>query len=154
MPDLALCTVQYVVDNSGDPVALRQLLGGDSLDTAYIQKCIVAASGDVEASAGNKFNLEYNVDPTKYPQVVQRWTAVLALRYCWLWKGKGQALPQHIGTQVTEVLEALQRVEDGKKGVGQNRQPPARVAGYASTDITRGGTVPRTTLEGLRKGWM
>jgi hypothetical protein len=154
MPDLELCTVQDVVDNSGDPVALRQLLGGDALDTAYIRKGIVSASGQVEASAGNKFNLRYDADPTKYPQVIRFWTAILTLRLLWLWKGQGQATPAHIVTMVQEVHTALQRVEDGKKGVGQNVQPPARVAGYASTDMTRGGTVPRMDLEGLRKGFL
>lgn len=154
MPDLALCTVQEVIDHSGDPVALRQLLGGDTLDTAFIEKCIVAASGDVEASAGNKFSLTYNADRSKYPQVVRNWTGTLAARYCWIFKGQGQALPPILATLAQEVLTALQRVEDGKKGVGQQAQPPARVAGYSATDITRGGTVPRIQLEGLRKGFM
>lgn len=154
MPDLQLCTVQDVVDNCGDPVALRQLLGGDTLDTAFIIKAIIAASGDVEASAGNKFNLTYDADPTKYAQAVRRWTATLAARYCWIFKGRGQALPQYLKELAAEVLSALERVEEGKKGVGQNKQPPARVAGYATVDLTRGRTVSRMDMEGMRKGFL
>lgn len=154
MPDLSTCTIQDVIDNCGDAVALRQLLGGDTLDTAFIARAILAASGDVEVSAGNKFKLEYDPDPTKYPPVIRRWTGTLAARYCWVWRGRGQALPLLLKELAAEVLETLRRVEDGKKGVGQQRQPAARVAGYTTTDLTRGGTVPRMSMEGMRKGML
>lgn len=157
MPDLRLCAQTEIYDYCGDVAALRQLLGsapGVAVDAAFLDRCIVAASADVEGSAANKFLLVYSQDPTTYPPLVRRWTATLAAEYCWIFKGKGAAMPPVLKDLAERVRADLQKVEEGKKGAGQNGQPRARMAGYSTVDLTRGGEIPRMSLAGARRGFV
>ena len=158
MPDLRLCTPQDVIDffSGGDEAPLRQLTGGTTgtLDRAKLDKAILTASADVEASGANKFDLRYNVDPTTYPMFVRRLTADRSVYYLWKMYSRGQAMPANVLQIYQQTSEELTKLEDGKKGIGQAKAQPARVFGYVTTDLTSGGTVPRMSLEGFRRGFM
>lgn len=153
-PDLILCTRQDVIDVFGNNLTmLRELVGGSgtTFDQTTLDKPILVASGEIDAAAGNKFSVGYNADPTTYGQNVRNKTAVRAAYWFWIFNAQGKAMPPELKAVVDEITQDLQRVEDGKKGLGQNKAPGSRITSYGPTDITHGGTCNRMTVAGFQR---
>ncbi len=156
-PDLQLCTRQDVIDCFGnDLVALRELIGGSgtTFDQTTLDKPILVGSSDVASSAGNKFDVSYNADPTTYSMRVRHLASVRAAYWFWIWNAKGKALPPELASAVEAVNKDLERVEDGKKGLGQHKTPGSRVTSAGPLDIRLppgGGYANRMTVDGFRR---
>lgn len=156
-PDLQLCTRQDVIDVfSGDLVTLRELAGGSgtTFDQSTLDKPILVGSSDVASSGDNKFNIAYNADPTMYSMRIRHLASVRAAYWFWLFNAKGKAMPPHLQSAVEKVDHDLERVEDGKKGLGQHKAPGSRVTSAGPMDIRLppgGGFSNRMTVAGFRR---
>lgn len=148
-PDLELCSPQDVLQFcfAGDAAEANKLVRAAVWSTDYLSAPIKASSSDVEAAAGNKFQLGYNPDVTTYPYHLRKLAALRAGYYTWVMYGRGMACPELLRREVTD--PDLQILRDGKGGTGTQKAAASRVSSVHVVDVTVGGAVPRMTLGGF-----
>lgn len=135
-----------------DLIALRELYNGsgNTFDQSVLDKPIAVGSGEVSASLGNKYALAPSADLSVFPAHIRNMAAVRAAYWAWTYGAKGAAMPPQLQSAVDSINATLERVEDGKKGIGENKAPPPRITEYMG-DITQGGRVNRMTVNGFRR---
>lgn len=117
-----------LITRFGDDETVAQVLdnGTSNYNTELMDRAIEDASGDVAASCGNNFKLW--LAQGAFPQWVKRLTAIRAIYYCWLYGSNGKAIPEKIVQAYDNTTAELEKVEQGKKGLGDDPDPPARRA--------------------------
>lgn len=156
-PDLRLCSTQDCLDVfNNNLVLLRELAGGSgtTFDVTLFDKPILVASSEIDASAGNKFGLQYSGDPSIFNYNIRNKTALRAAYWFWIYCAQGKALPPELAAAIETANKDLERVEDGKKGLGQTKTPGSRVTSAGPLDIRLppgGGYVNRMTVAGFRR---
>lgn len=110
----------------GADETLAQVLdnGTGNPNTDLLDRAIEDASGDVASSVGNQYRIWTATG--SFPHWIKRLAVTRAVYYCWLWGANGKAVPERIRQAFEDTERQLERIETGKKGLGDDPDPPAR----------------------------
>ena len=135
-----LLIVQHadLITRFGDDTTVAQVLddGTGNYNATLMDRAIEDASGDVAASCGNNFKLWLAAG--SFPQWVKKLCAIRAMYYCWLYGSNGKAIPEKLRQAFEDTTADLEKIEQGRKSLGDDPDPPARRA-RAPIDNSDGG---------------
>lgn len=129
-PILYVCTRDDVIRAFGGAKYVAQAIpdGNGEINYDQLDDARRFASGDVAAHCGNSF-LVWN-QAAEFPQFIVQLATVLAVRWCWWIGTQGKAVPEPVQQEYEKTLARLEKIEQGKIGLGAEPNPPARVGRY------------------------